>query len=187
MAELAQKLPADVDARRQHAVELRRWLHRHPELSFSEAETAARVVSELEHLGIPYTYPGPGGGVIGRITTDPALPAIALRAELDALPGSDHADPAYRSIYSDRMHACGHDAHMTMVLGAAAMLAQNPPDGNVVFIFQPAEERGGGSRVMIDAGALEGVCAIFGGHVTHEWPTGKIMIRKGAMTAQSDR
>jgi hippurate hydrolase len=187
VAELAQKLPADVDARRQHAVELRRWLHRHPELSFSEAETAARVVSELEHLGIPYTYPGPGGGVIGRITTDPALPAIALRAELDALPGSDHADPAYRSIYSDRMHACGHDAHMTMVLGAAAMLAQNPPDGNVVFIFQPAEERGGGSRVMIDAGALEGVCAIFGGHVTHEWPTGKIMIRKGAMTAQSDR
>ena len=65
MTELAQKMPADVDARRERAVELRRWLHRHPELSFSEAETAARVVSELEHLGIPYTYPGPGGGVIG--------------------------------------------------------------------------------------------------------------------------
>jgi amidohydrolase len=73
------------------------------------------------------------------------------------------------------------------VLGAAAALVDDPPPGNVVLIFQPAEERGGGSRVMIDAGALEGVRAIFGGHVTHEWPTGKIMIRKGAMTAQSDR
>jgi len=187
VTELAEKLLVDVDARRQHAVALRRWLHRHPELSFSEAETAARVVAELHRLGIPCSYPGPGGGVIGRLTTDPALPTIALRAELDALPGNDLTDPVYRSVYSDRMHACGHDAHMTMVLGAARSLVQKPPDGNVVFIFQPAEERGGGSRVMIDAGALEGVSAIFGGHVTHEWPTGKIMIRKGAMTAQSDR
>jgi amidohydrolase len=187
VTELAEKLLADVDARRQHAVELRRWLHRHPELSFSEAETAARVVAELHRLGIPCSYPGPGGGVIGRLTTDPALPTIALRAELDALPGNDLTDPVYRSVYSDRMHACGHDAHMTMVLGAARSLVQKPPVGNVVFVFQPAEERGGGSRVMIDAGALEGVSAIFGGHVTHEWPTGKIMIRKGAMTAQSDR
>jgi hippurate hydrolase len=187
VAELAEQLPADVDARRQRAVALRRWLHRHPELSFNEAETAARVVSELERLGIPCSYPGPGGGVIGRIITNPALPTVALRAELDALPGSDLTDPDYRSIYAGRMHACGHDAHMTMVLGAAASLAREPPDGNVVLVFQPAEERGGGSRVMIDAGALEGVRAIFGGHVTHEWPTGKIMIRRGAMTAQSDR
>jgi amidohydrolase len=187
MTELAQKMPADVDARRQHAVELRRWLHRHPELSFSEAETAARIVAELERLGIPSSYAGPGSGVIGRIETDPALPTIALRAELDALPGHDLTNPAYRSIYANCMHACGHDAHMTMVLGAAATLAEQPPHGNVVFVFQPAEERGGGSRVMIEAGALEGVRAIFGGHVTHEWPTGKIMIRKGAMTAQSDR
>lgn len=187
MTDLAEKLPSDVEARRHHAVALRRWLHRHPELSFNEAETAARVLAELERLGIPCSYPGPGGGVIGRIETDPSLPTVALRAELDALPGNDLTNPAYRSIYADRMHACGHDAHMTMVLGAAATLAEQPPHGNVVLIFQPAEERGGGSRVMIEAGALAGVRAIFGGHVTHEWPTGKIMIRKGAMTAQSDR
>ena len=187
MTELAQKLPADTEARRHHAVELRRWLHRHPELSFSETETAARVVAELERLGIPCSYPGPGGGVIGRIETDRSLPTIALRAELDALPGGDLTDPSYRSIYADRMHACGHDAHMTMILGAAGLLTDNPPDGNVVLVFQPAEERGGGSRVMIDAGALQGVRAVFAGHVTQEWPTGKIMIRKGSMTAQSDR
>lgn len=187
MTELAEKIPASDAARKAHGIALRRWLHRHPELSFNEAETAARVVAELERLGIPCAYPGPGGGVIGRITTDPSQPTIALRAELDALPGGDLTDPTYRSIYPDRMHACGHDAHMTIVLGAAALLAGRPPDGNVVFIFQPAEERGGGSRVMIEAGALEGIRAVFGGHVTHEWPTGKIMIRKGAMTAQSDR
>lgn len=187
MTELAEKIPASDAARKAHGIALRRWLHRHPELSFNETETAARVVAELERLGIPCAYPGPGGGVIGRITTDPSQPTIALRAELDALPGGDLTDPAYRSIYPDRMHACGHDAHMTIVLGAAALLAGRPPDGNVVFIFQPAEERGGGSRVMIEAGALEGIRAVFGGHVTHEWPTGKIMIRKGAMTAQSDR
>jgi amidohydrolase len=140
MTELAQKMPADVDARRQHAVELRRWLHRHPELSFSEAETAARIVAELERLGIPSSYAGPGSGVIGRIETDPALPTIALRAELDALPGHDLTNPAYRSIYANCMHACGHDAHMTMVLGAAATLAEQPPHGNVVFVFQPAED-----------------------------------------------
>lgn len=187
MTELAEKIPASDAARKAHGIALRRWLHRHPELSFNETETAARVVAELERLGIPCAYPGPGGGVIGRITTDPSQPTIALRAELDALPGGDLTDPTYRSIYPDRMHACGHDAHMTIVLGAAALLAGRPPDGNVVFIFQPAEERGGGSRVMIEAGALEGIRAVFGGHVTHEWPTGKIMIRKGAMTAQSDR
>jgi amidohydrolase len=187
VTELAEKLPDRIDARRRHAVEVRRWLHRHPELSFNEAETAARIVAELERLDIPCAYTGPGGGVIGRIETDPALPTIALRAEMDALPGHDLTDPAYRSVYPDRMHACGHDAHMTMVLGAAATLAHDPPHGNVVLIFQPAEERGGGSRVVIEAGALAGVRAIFGGHVTHEWPTGKIMIRKGSMTAQSDR
>jgi hippurate hydrolase len=133
VTELAEKLPEGIDAARQHAVDLRRWLHRHPELSFNEAETAARVVAELERLGIPCRYPGPGGGIIGRIETDPALPTIALRAELDALPGRDLTDPVYRSVYPDRMHACGHDAHMTMVLGAAAALAKDPPPGNVTL------------------------------------------------------
>jgi hippurate hydrolase len=182
-----ENIPAALKARHEHAIELRRWLHRHPELSFQETETAARVIAELERLGIPYSYAGRGSGVIGRIIVDPALPTIALRAELDALPGTEMNNAEYASIYSDRMHACGHDAHMTMVLGAAERLVESLPDGNVVLIFQPAEERGGGSRVMIEAGALEGVRAIFGGHVTHEWPTGKIMIKKGAMTAQSDR
>ena len=178
---------ARLDARRERAVELRRWLHQHPELAFNEAETAARVIAELDRLGISNSYPGPGGGVTGRIITDPKLPTVALRAELDALPGEDLTDPRYVSQIPGRMHACGHDAHMTMLLGAAERLAADPPPGNVVLIFQPAEERGGGARVMVDSGALDGVSAIFAGHVTHEWETGTIMVKDGAMTAQSDR
>lgn len=187
MAEVVGKKPRAAESRREQTVALRRWLHRHPELSFSEVETASRITAELERLAIPYTYPGPGGGVIGRIHLDPQLPTIALRAELDALPGTEQTQVSYKSINAERMHACGHDAHMAMLISAAETLSEAPPDGNVVLIFQPAEERGGGARVMIDAGALEDVRAIFGCHVTHEWPTGRIMIRKGAMTAQSDR
>ena len=187
MADVTGKTPPDDEIRRDRTVELRRWLHRHPELSFQEVKTARRIVAELDRLHIPCSYSGPGDGVIGRITVDPKLPTIALRAELDALPGTERTDANYRSVYAERMHACGHDAHMAMLISAAESLSEMPPDGNVVLIFQPAEERGGGARVMIEAGALDGVSAIFGGHVTHEWSTGKIMIRKGAMTAQSDR
>ena len=187
VVETKDRLPPAAESRRERAVELRRWLHRHPELSFREVETAGRIVAELDRLGIPNTYPGPGNGVIGRITVDPELPTVALRAELDALPGAEQTVANYKSIYAERMHACGHDAHMAMLVAAAESLVNELPEGNVVLIFQPAEERGGGARTMIEAGALEGVRAIFGGHVTHEWPTGKIMIRRGTMTAQSDR
>jgi len=187
VADPAKRLPIDAASRHARAVALRRWLHQHPELSFAEVETAGRVTAELARLGIPCDYPGPGGGIIGRILVDPELPTVALRAELDALPGTELAETSYRSLYAGRMHACGHDAHMTMLLGAAEMLVNDPPPGNVVLIFQPAEERGGGARVMIEAGALDNVRAIFAAHVTHEWPTGKVMIRKGSMTAQSDR
>ena len=187
MAEMTGIAHAGAESRHQHAVEVRRWFHRHPELAFKEIETAKRVIAELDSLGIPCSYSGIGGGVVGYVTTNPDLPTVALRAELDALPGHELTDAVYKSLYADRMHACGHDAHMAMVLAAAGTLSANPPDGNVVLIFQPAEERGGGARVMIEAGALEGVRAIFGAHVTHEWPTGKVMIRKGAMTSQSDR
>lgn len=169
-------------------VTLRRWFHQHPELSFQEAETAQRVIAELERLDIPYDYAGVGHAVIGTIDgNDRSLPAIALRAEMDALPGDETTGASYASVNPGRMHACGHGAHMAMLIGAAHLLKNKPLAGPVRLIFQPAEERGGGARTAITDGALDGVSAIFAGHVTHEYETGKIMIRDGSVTAQSDR
>ena len=166
-------------------VEIRRALHRHPELAFEEERTAQTIIEELERLDIRYSYPGKGGAVIGRLC-DQHGPTIALRAEMDALPGAENTDLPFASSLEGKMHACGHDAHMAMVLGAAALLSESPPDGNVLFVFQPAEERGGGARVVLKSGALEGVAAIFGGHVTHHYRVGEIMVAEGVITAQSD-
>jgi hippurate hydrolase len=169
-------------------VSLRRSFHREPELAFHEVKTARAIIAELERLGIPYSYQGEGGGVVGRLACGIAgAPTVALRAEMDALPGVERTDLPFSSSVENAMHACGHDAHMAMVLGAAALLVESPPPGDVLFVFQPAEESGGGARVVIQSGALDGVGAIFGGHVTHHYRVGEIMIAEGIITAQSDR
>ena len=166
---------------------LRRWFHQHPELSWQEAETAQRIIAELERLGIPFTYNGIGHAVIGRIDgLDPTAPAVALRADMDALPGNESTGASYASENPGIMHACGHCAHMAMLIGAAALLEEEPPPGPVRLVFQPAEERGGGARVAIADGALDGAAVVFACHVTHEYQTGKIMVRDGSVTAQSD-
>lgn len=167
---------------------LRRSFHEHPELSFEERDTAARIVTELDGLGIDNDYAGLGHAVLATIAgVDSSRPMIALRAEMDALPGMETTEAAYASTDAEKMHACGHDAHMAILLGAAHLLTRNPPPGPVRLIFQPAEEQGGGSRVAIADGGLTDVAAIFAGHVTHEYETGKIMVRNGEVTAQSDR
>jgi len=168
-------------------VALRRWFHQHPELSFAEAETAQRIIVELKELGIRYDYAGVGHAVIGYIDgEDSTAPAIALRAEMDALPGEETTGLSYASENPGVMHACGHCAHMAMLLGAANLLQAEAPPGPVRLIFQAAEERGGGARVAIKDGALDDVAAIFAGHVTHEFETNRIMVRDGEVTAQSD-
>lgn len=168
-------------------VALRRWFHQHPELAFEEAETAKRIIAELKELGIRYDYAGVGHAVIAHIDGEDSIaPAIALRAEMDALPGEETTGASYASENSGIVHACGHCAHMAMLLGAANLLHRDAPPGPVRLIFQPAEERGGGARVAIKDGGLDNVAAIFAGHVTHEFETGIIMVRDGTVTAQSD-
>lgn len=166
-------------------VELRRRFHRFPELAFHETRTAATIVEELERLNIPHTYGGEGSAVIGYIGKGRG-PSVALRADMDALPGEENTDLPFASEMPGRMHACGHDGHMAMLLGAAARLMAQPPQGEVRLVFQPAEEEGGGARVVLDSGALDGVQVIFGAHVTHHHPTGEIMVKSGIVTAQSD-
>lgn len=169
-------------------VELRRILHSHPELAFEEVETASIVMKELDRLGIEYEYEGKGSAVIGRLGSgNSSLPEVALRAEMDALPALENTGLSFESVVPGRMHACGHDAHMAMVLGAASLLKDQPPEGNVLFVFQPGEERGGGARVVLKSGVLKNVKAIFAGHVTHHYRVGEIMIASGVVTAQSDR
>jgi len=169
-------------------VMLRRWFHQHPELAFEEADTAQRIIAELARLDIEYDYAGVGHAVIGRIAgRDPGKMAIGLRAEMDALPGTETTGAPYASINHGKMHACGHGAHMAMLIGAANLLVRDPPPGPVNLIFQPAEESGGGARTAITDGALQNVAAIFAGHVTHEYVTGQIMVRDESVTAQSDR
>jgi len=162
-------------------VALRRRLHHHPELAFEEVETAQVLTEELDRLGIPYDYGEPGGGVVGKLLSiNKQAPTIALRADMDALPCTENTDLPFASSIEGKMHACGHDAHMTMVMGAASLLKESPPSCNVLFVFQPAEEKGGGSRVVIASGALEGVDEIFGGHVTHH-KVGEIMVADGVI------
>ncbi|ADE14522.1 amidohydrolase [Nitrosococcus halophilus Nc 4] len=168
-------------------VELRRIFHQYPELAFEEKRTAAVIMEELQRLDIAFEYGGVGGGVVAQITGKEEGPTVALRADMDALPGEEMTGLPFASSNKGKMHACGHDGHMAMLLGAAALLKENPPPGKVRLIFQPAEERGAGAKVMIKAGALKGVKAIFGGHVMRQFKVGEFMVAHGLITAHSDK
>lgn len=176
-----------LDATYEQMVCIRRQLHQQAEVAFHERETAQTIIKELKRLDIPYQYAGVGHGIIANIESNKNFPRIALRAEMDALPGHEHTNLPFASVDKNTMHACGHDAHMAIILGTGALLKAKPVNVNVTLIFQPAEESGAGSLVMIKDGALKDVNAIFGGHVTHHYEVGEIMVNHGVITAQSDR
>jgi amidohydrolase len=164
--------------------ELRRDLHRHPELAYREARTAARVVAELTALGLePRAIADTG--VVADLG---ASPAVALRADLDALPIDEQGDVEHRSTIVGAMHACGHDGHVAILVGAAAALAASRARlgrRGVRLLFQPAEEGGAGAARLIAEGALDGVEAVYG---LHNWPAtsrGAVAVRAGAMMAAS--
>lgn len=170
-------------------VELRRWFHRNPELSMQEFQTAQRIEQELDQLGISHTRVGKTGilGIIrGKL---PGSHVIALRADIDALPIQETASVPYCSQFDGVMHACGHDAHTTCLLGAAKLLTevQDQFGGEVRLIFQPGEEIGQGAEEFIAAGALEGVERVFGLHTAHEIPAGTVSITPGINNAAVDQ
>lgn len=179
--------PAAPDALFDRMVSLRRHFHQHPELAYEEVDTARTIMAELERLGIPYDYGGVGGGVVGRVTGHDAGPTIALRAEMDALACTERTGLSFASDVPDRMHACGHDAHMAMLLGGAALLKASPPPGTVLLVFQPAEEAGNGASTMVRSRMLDGADAIFACHVTDHYRVGEIMVSEGKITAQANR
>ncbi|QWR78989.1 amidohydrolase [Candidatus Magnetomonas plexicatena] len=164
-------------------VEIRRTIHKTPELGFKEHETSALICKRLRELGLDYTAGIAGTGVLGRITTSPNAKTVAVRADMDALPVFEETRLEFASCVPGVMHACGHDGHVAIALGAAALLRENPPPGNVLFVFQPDEEGTGGAKPMVDAGVLNGVSAIFGGHLDLHYKTGEIAMKPGVNTA----
>ncbi|MER8581874.1 M20 family metallopeptidase [Mesorhizobium sp. M1423] len=174
---------AELAAARQH-------LHAHPELSFQEYETAAYVAERLESWGYEVTRNVGGLGVVGRLRQGSGR-SIAIRADMDALPITEATNLPYASQASGKMHACGHDGHTTMLLGAAEYLARTRHfNGTVNLIFQPAEEagKGSGAQAMIADGLFERFpCdAIFGLHNHPGAPAGSFLMRAGPLMAASD-
>ncbi len=140
-------------------VAIRRDIHKHPELGFEVHRTAELVSSHLKKLGFNVSDGIGKTGVVGDLIGDGNGPTIGLRADMDALPIQETSSLPYSSVNEGIMHACGHDGHTAMLLGAATVLKQfqNQLNGNVRFIFQPAEEGDGGARYMIEDGCLESV------------------------------
>ena len=166
---------------------LRREFHMDPELGNREFHTAARIEATLNGWGIP-TRRLLDTAVVARLEGGLPGPTAALRADMDALPLTEATGADFASRNPGVMHACGHDVHMTAALGAAKLLADRRAalPGSVVFLFQPDEEGRGGAQRMIDAGALEGVDAVFGAHVSPDLPAGHVGVRYGKFYAASD-
>ena len=173
-------------------VKTRRALHQHPELAYHENATAKAVADQLESFGIEVKRGVGGTGVLGVLRGGKKGRVVALRADMDGLPVQEMSDVEFRSKKDGVMHACGHDTHMAMLLGAARILSENREElrGTVKFLFQPAEEHGGrgGAMPMIEEGAMKNprVDYVFGLHIGGSYKSGEIGLREGSLMAAPD-
>lgn len=172
---------------RDELIALRREFHRDPELGLHEYHTATRIERELDRCAIPHERVGETA-VVGHLTGNGnGSGLVVLRADIDALPIQETNDVPYRSQTPGMMHACGHDAHTTCLLGAAKVLSAHRADfgGEVRFLFQPAEEIGQGARPLIAAGMLDGAQRVFGLHTASDLPAGPSASSRGPTTRAS--
>lgn len=175
-------LPADLD----WLIAARRHLHRRPELALEEGETAAFIAECLDQLGLPYESDIGGHGIVATVEGSGAGASVGLRADMDALPIVERTGLDYASDHGERMHACGHDGHMAILLGAGIALSRRRDFvGRVHLIFQPAEERYGGARMMIADGMLDRypMERVFGLHNWPGLPAGQVVVHDGPVMA----
>ena len=167
-------------------ISIRRELHEHPELMYEEFKTSELIRRELDKLEISYKHPIAETGVLASIGNGNG-PCVALRADMDALPIHEETDVSFKSKIDGKMHACGHDCHVSMLLGAAKLLKgkEDQINGTIKLLFQPAEEGGAGGKLMREEGALKNpeVERIFGLHVWPQMPSGQIGSREGTFLA----
>ena len=167
-------------------ISIRRELHEHPELMYEEFKTSELIRRELDKLEISYKHPIAETGVLASIGNGNG-PCVALRADMDALPIHEETDVSFKSKIDGKMHACGHDCHVSMLPGAAKLLKgkEDHINGTVKLLFQPAEEGGAGGKLMREEGALKNpaVERIFGLHVWPQMPSGQIGSREGTFLA----
>ncbi len=165
-------------------VETRRDIHRHPELAFEEIRTAEKIAARLRELGLA---PATGVGKTGVLADAGAAgQRVLVRADMDGLPVTEDSGEPFASVRAGRMHACGHDGHVAIALAVAARIASDSDAPPVRFLFQPAEERGGGARACVADGAMDGVQGAIGLHLWNQMPVGRVGIYRGAMMAAVD-
>ena len=192
MATTIEHLRDTIDEMMPGVIADRRWLHQHPELGYQEHKTAAFIIDRLRAMGIEEIRTGIGGtGITGLIHGGKGTgKVVGLRADMDALPIEEENEVDYVSTHPGTMHACGHDGHVSMLLGTARALLdlQDQFAGTVKLVFQPAEEGGRGATAMIEDGALENPKpdAMFGIHLWNSIPVGQITIRNGSMMVGGD-
>lgn len=166
---------------------LRRSLHRHPELSWQEEETRSRLADALEAVSEAEVRTVARTGLVARIRgRDRDAAPVAIRGDIDALPIQEETGLSFSSENPGVMHACGHDVHAAWAVGAAALLSREPAASDVLVVLQPAEEKGEGARAVLESGMLDGVRAIFGGHVDADLPVGRVVARPGPIAASAD-
>ena len=197
----AQQFQAEVEAVEQDVIKWRRHFHQYPELSNREVNTAAYIAEYMRSLGLKVETGIAKTGVVATLDTGRPGPVVALRADMDALPVKEINDLPFRSTVTGEyngntvpvMHACGHDTHIAMLMGAATVLTENKEQltGQVRFIFQPAEEGAppgetGGAEVMVEEGVMDGVDVVFGLHISSDTDVGTVEYRHGGIMAAVD-
>jgi amidohydrolase len=168
-------------------IELRRALHRFPELSWKEERTAERLETALRAIGLDDITRVAGTGIVARVRgRDREAPVVAIRGDIDALPIQEATGLPFASEVPGVMHACGHDVHATWAVGSAMLLTSRPARGDVLVVLQPAEEVGSGAPAVLASGALDDVAAIFGGHVDRRFAVGQVVAQPGPLAASAD-